>query len=110
MLQIFGTAKNRATQKALRWFKERSIPHQFVNLCERSLSAGELDSVTRFVPAEDLIDRESAEYRKRGLAYMDFDIREELLENPLLVIMPVVRDKTRASTGYRPELWETWIT
>jgi arsenate reductase-like glutaredoxin family protein len=109
MIQIFGTLKNRDTQKAVRYFKERRVAHQFVDLAERSLSRGELESVAKSVPLEELIDREGVEYKKRGLEHMEFDIAEILLENPLLLCMPVVRDKNRSTTGYAPEVWETWL-
>ena len=79
MIQIFGTRKNRDTQKAVRFFKERRIPFQFIDLCEKGMSRGELESVARSVPLDRLIDSENAEYKKRGLAWQEFDPAEKLL-------------------------------
>jgi arsenate reductase-like glutaredoxin family protein len=109
MIQIFGAPGNRATQKTVRFFKERRIPHQFIDLSRKPMSRGELESIMRSVPLEKLVDRESAEYEKQGIAYMDMDLTEALLENPLLFTMPVVRNGTRATAGSAPEVWEMWL-
>jgi arsenate reductase-like glutaredoxin family protein len=58
---------------------------------------------------EKLIDRQGKEYKKANLEYMDFDIEEELLENPLLFKTPVVRKGDKASVGYVPDVWKTFI-
>jgi arsenate reductase len=109
-IQIFGTRKNRASQKAERWFKERGIPYHFVDMKEKGISPGELDSVARFIQLSELIDEDSQSYKKRGLAYMEFDIREELLEDPSLLKLPVVRNgKNDASLGLAEERWKQWI-
>lgn len=108
-IQIIGTKKSSDTRAAERFFKERRVPYQFVDLKQRSLSAGELQNITRSVPPEDLIDPESKEYKKKGLGYMEFDIIEEIMENPLLMKQPVVRRGKDATVGYAPEKWEEWI-
>ncbi len=108
MIQIFGTRKSRDTQKAVRFFKERRIPFQFIDLSEKAMSRGELESVARSVPLEDLLDRESAAYTKQGLARQEFDPSALLIENPLLFKMPVVRDKNRATAGPAEEVWLEW--
>lgn len=116
-IQIFGTAKNFDTKKAQRWFSERRIPVQFVDLKEKEMSAGELDSVitglvktagSRAAAVESLIDTESKEYA--NIAYLDDnDKAQKLLENPQLMKQPVARNgKFAATVGYCPEIWETW--
>jgi arsenate reductase len=107
MIQVFGLKKCRNTQKAERFFKERGIPYQFINLAEKGMSRGELNSVARAVGLENLIDREGKEYEKAYMRYMDVDIEEALLENPLLFKTPVVRKGGQAVAGYAPNEWKT---
>jgi arsenate reductase len=109
MIQIFGTSKSRDTQKAIRFFKERRAPFQFIDLAEKAMSRGELESVARSVPLDRLIDREGSLFGKLGLEYQEFDTAEKLLENPLLFKMPVVRDKNRATAGLAEDIWRTWL-
>ncbi|MFW6223950.1 MAG: arsenate reductase family protein [Spirochaetota bacterium] len=90
--QLIGTKKSKATQKAERYLKERGIEFQFVDLTQRGLSAGELDRIAEAAGGhEALIDTESKAYTKRGMQYMDSNAREELLEDPGLLRMPIVR-------------------
>lgn len=91
-IQLIGTKKSKATQKAERYLKERGIEFQFVDLAQRGLSAGELDRIAEAAGGHQaLIDTESKAYAKRGMQYMDFDAREELLEDPGLLRVPIVR-------------------
>ena len=108
-IQIFGTKKCKETAKALRFFKERSIPVHFVDIAEKPLSRGELSNISRSVPLEDLINREGREYEKLQLKYIVHDIAEKILEHPLLLRTPVVRSGVHASAGYSPEIWKSWL-
>ncbi len=105
-LQIFGTRKCAATRKAERFFKERDIPYQFVDLAEKGISPGELTAIGKAAGADALIDENSKPYRDRGLAHMDFDPEEEILAHPLLLRTPVVRDGPRAVLGDKPTEWK----
>ncbi len=109
MIQIFGTLKNRETQKAIRFFKERRVPFQFIDLAAKAMSPGELASVARSVPLDGLLDRDGAEFERLGLAHMEFDAAEALLEHPLLFRQPVVRDKNRATAGPAADEWTAWL-
>ncbi len=104
-VQIIGTKKCRETQKTERYFKERNIAYHFVDLNQRTLSSGELQSVARACGKEALLDTESQLYKKKGMAYMDFDILEEIEENPQLMKTPVVRNGSKAVVGFDPEAW-----
>jgi arsenate reductase (glutaredoxin) len=108
-IQVFGVKNSNDTRKAERYFKERKIPFQFRDLNEKGISPGELDSIKRSVPLEDLIDRGGKQFRKRNLEFMVFDIETELLEDPLLFKTPIVRNGKEATLGYKPEVWEKWI-
>ncbi|MEZ5358823.1 MAG: arsenate reductase family protein [Candidatus Zixiibacteriota bacterium] len=109
VIQIFGTKKCADSRKAERFFKERRIQTQFIDLKEKGISPGELRSICQSVSPEELIDTEGKEYEKRGFKYMKFDIIEELLDDPLLCKTPIVRLKGKATVGYQPDVWKTWI-
>ena len=108
-VQILGTRKSNDTKKALRFFSERRVEYHFRDLSEKGLSRGELENICRTVDPNDLIDTASPRYKKRGMAYMDFDIAEEVLEDPLLIKMPAVRFGKYSTVGYSPEVWKRWI-
>jgi len=108
-IQIFGTKSSNDTRKAERFFKERRIPFHFRDLKEKGISKGELGNIKQTIPIEELIDKEGKQYQKRNLSFMVFDIEEELLNDPLLFKMPIVRNGKLATAGYQPETWEEWI-
>ena len=91
------------------FFKERRIAYHFINIQEKPMSRGELESVMRYIAADDLIDPESKEYKKQQLQYMKFDPLSKLLEFPLLLRTPVVRSKTYATCGLDQEGWKKFI-
>jgi len=107
-IQIFGILKCQDTRKAQRYFKERRIPFHFINLAERGMSKGELDSVKGAVGLENLIDREGKEYARRNLKYLSHNVEEELLGQPLLFKTPIVRNGRNATVGYMPDVWREW--
>lgn len=107
-IQIFGKSKCFDTKKAERWFKERRIKFQSVDILKFGLSRGELTSVKNAVGLEALIDQKHPDAALlRYLAY-DEDKLEKLLEDPKLLATPIVRNGRKATVGYHPEIWETW--
>jgi arsenate reductase len=108
-IQIIGTKKCKNTQKAERYFKERRIPFQFRDLTEKGLAKGELENITRVIPLDDLLDRESKRFKDRGMQFMVIDTEEELLSDPLLLKTPIVRKERLVTIGYRPDVWKKWI-
>ena len=107
-IQIFGLLKCQETRKAQRYFKERRIPFQFINLAERGLSKGELNSVKAVIRIDNLIDTDGKEYARRNLKYLAHNVEEELLKDPLLFRTPIVRNSGRATVGYMPHVWKEW--
>ncbi|MBP2644626.1 MAG: spxA [Firmicutes bacterium] len=107
-IQIFGVKKCRDTQKAERYFKERAIRYQFVDLNIRALSRGELEKIQSATGLDNLIDKEGKEYAKRNLKYLVHDIQEQLLLHPLLLKTPIVRNGSKATVGYQPDTWSSW--
>lgn len=105
-IQIFGRAKCKITRKAERFFKERRIPYQFVDLERRGLSSGELDSVARAVGGVDaLIDENGRDAAM--IRYLLPDARrEKLLEDPHFLKTPVVRLGSKAAVGDAEPTWK----
>ena len=108
-IQILGTNKSNDTRKAIRFFKERGISFHFRNVEEKGPSRGELENVSRSIDLQTLIDTDSVLYKKKGYQYMDFDVVEELMENPTLLKIPVVRNGRIATVGHVPDIWKQWI-
>jgi arsenate reductase len=112
-LQIFATKKCAESRKTERFFKERGIKFQSIDLGQKGMSAGELRAVAaRVGGAGQLIDRDGQRYLERGLKYAAPTgprIEQILIDDPLLIRTPVVRDGGRATVGYRPEIWQQWI-
>ena len=110
-IQIFGTKKSADTRKAERFFKERGIKFQFVDLKEKGLSKGEFNSVKQAVGGIDKLIDENAK-DKDTLALIkyiaDEDKEEKLLENQQLLVKPIVRNGKQATVGYQPEVWKGW--
>lgn len=108
-LQIFGTKKCKETKKAEMFFKERRVNFQLVNIAEKGMSKGEIQAILGSVNLEDLVDTESKVYKEKNLQYMVYDKLSTLVENPLLLKTPVVRDGKRATIGFQPDIWKEWI-
>jgi arsenate reductase (glutaredoxin) len=108
-IQILGTKKDNDTRKAERFFKERGIKYQFRELSEKGISKGELDNIARVIKPENLIDKEGKQYKKRNMSFMKFNVEEELLNDPLLLKMPLVRNGNFCTAGYEPDIWKEWI-
>jgi len=110
-IQIFGTKKCFDTKKADRYFKERGIKVQLIDLKEKGMSKGEFNSVKQAVGGLDkLLDENNKD--KNTLALLkylsDSDKEEKLLENQQLLKTPIVRNGKQATVGYQPEIWKTW--
>jgi arsenate reductase len=112
MIQIFGTPKCKITRAAQRFFTDRAIRFQFVDLHEKGLSKGELASVARAVGGmRPLYAATSAHAKQRGLAHLDPNEERmaELLESdPLLLVTPIVRDGARAAVGAAEKTWKAF--
>ena len=109
-IQIFGLKKCFDTRKAERYFKERRIRYQLINLEEKSMSKGELKSVEVAVGLSELIDKDSKLYKSLNMdRIVNASVKEELLlNNPGLFKTPVVRNGKQATVGYKPETWKDW--
>ncbi len=109
-IQIFGVLKCFDTKKAQRYFKERNIKFQFVDLTQKELSKRELDNIEAAVGLTELINKEVQDYERLNFHKIGSSTikKEILLKNPKLYKTPIVRNGRNATVGYKPEVWETW--
>ena len=127
-IQIFGTKKCNDTKKAERFFKERGIKYQFIDMKEKGMSKGEFTSVaqangglenminwegrTKSGGLRSCTDRSGAETDQDILALIkytaDEDKLEKVLENPQVIKTPVVRNGKQSTLGYQPDVWKGW--
>jgi arsenate reductase len=112
VVQIFGTKKCAETRKTERWWKERGVRVQLIDLKDKGMSPGEMKSVAQRVGGVvALVDKDSPRYREKGLhvsSYAGAMLEKILLEDPLLLRTPIVRCGSNATVGYAPEVWDAW--
>ena len=111
-IQIFGKTKCFDTKKAERYFKERGIKYQLVDIIRYGLSKGEYQSVKNAVGGIDaLIDEKSKAYEAKHIKYLanKEDAEAALIENPGMFKTPIVRCGKKATVGYQPEVWAGWM-
>ena len=110
-IQIFGTKKCFDTKKAERYFKERNIKYQMIDMKEKGMSKGEFNSVKQAVGGTDALIDENCKDKDllALLKYLsDEDKEEKILENPKVIKTPVVRNGKKATLGYCPDVWKEW--
>ena len=110
-LQIFGKAKCFDTKKAERYFKERGIKYQLIDLKEKGMSKGEFNSVLNSISINELINSKSKEYTKLNFNNIrSAEIKAELLlKNQNVMNTPIVRNGKEATVGYKIEVWNMWL-
>lgn len=110
-IQIFGTKKCFDTKKAQRYFKERGIRFQMIDLKEKEMSRGEFDNVCRALGGwQQLVDPNAKDKQTLALleALVDGQQEDKLFENQQLFRTPVVRNGRQATVGYQPQVWQSW--
>ncbi len=110
-IQIFGTKKCNDTKKAERFFKERGIRYQFIDMREKGMSKGELTSVAQANGGLDNMSDQNAK-DKDTLAIIKYIAEEDklskILENQHVIKTPIVRNGKLSTLGYQPEAWKEW--
>lgn len=107
-IQIFGRKKCFDTQKAQRYFKERSIKFQYIDVDRYGMSRGELQSVKNAVGLENLINTKDEDYPLIQYLASNEAKMDKLFEDPYLIKTPVVRNGKQATVGYCPDVWKNW--
>ena len=107
-IQIFGKSKCFDTKKAERYFKERRIKYQYIDVLRYGMSRGELSAVKNAVGLEAMIDTNDEDYPLVRYLASDEARLDKLFEDPYLIKTPVVRNGKQATVGYCPEIWKDW--
>ena len=110
-IQIFGASKSADSRKAERYFKERRIKYQLIDMKKYGMSGGEFDSVLRAVGGVDVLIDWSVKSPEIDLMRYTDDKRakeDKLFDHPELMKTPIVRNGRQATAGYCPEVWQTW--
>lgn len=108
-IQIYGKSKCFDTKKAQRWFQERRVKFQEIDLPKKGLSLRELQSVKQAVGGLDnLIDPKAKDAATLKYMALESQKEERILEDPSLLRTPIVRNGKQATVGYCPEVWSTW--
>lgn len=110
-IQIFGTKKCFDTKKAERYFKERGIKFQMIDMKEKGMSKGEFTSVCQALGGADKLIDDKCKDREllTLLNYLtEEDRNEKILENPKIIKTPIVRNGKKATIGYCPDIWKEW--
>ena len=110
-IQIYISKKNPDVLKAERFFKERRIPYQLVDLKKHKLGRKELQLFAQCAGAKALVDRSSKKALERSVAHMSTDslIIDELLGDPTALVSPIVRNGSRCTLGTDEAIWKSWI-
>ena len=110
-IQIFGTKKCNDTKKAERFFKERGIKYQFIDMKEKGMSKGEFTSVAQANGGiENMLDQNCKDQDALALIkYIVSDAKlEKILENQQVIKTPIVRNGKQSTVGYQPDVWKKW--
>lgn len=110
-IQIFGTKKCFDTKKAQRFFKERGIKVQFIDLKEKEMSKGEFRSVAQAVGGfAAMLDEKCKDQDALALIQYiaDEEKEEKILQNQQVLKTPIVRNGKQATVGYAPDVWKGW--
>ena len=106
MIQIYGRKKCAATRKAERFFSERRVAVQSIDIEVKPPGRREIELFIQVVGAEPLIDTGSKHYRDRGLAYLEYDPAEEIADHPAILRTPVVRSGRVLAVGDDESAWK----
>ena len=107
-IQVFGKQKCFDTKKAERYFKERRIKYQYIDVLRYGMSRGELNSVKSAVGLEAMIDKNDEDYPLLRYLASDEAKLDKLFEDPYLIKTPIVRNGKQATVGCCPEVWKDW--
>jgi Spx/MgsR family transcriptional regulator len=109
-VQIFGVKNSQTTRAAERFFKERRIPIQLVDLKQKPMARGEIKRFIDRFGLSGLIDNEGQAYISAGLAYLklsESELLERIERDPKLLKLPLVRAANRLSIGHDEDAWKT---
>lgn len=111
MIQLYVSKKNFDAQKAERFFKERRITVQVMDLKKHKLGDRELQIMAKGIGMQGLLDKDDKRTKEHPACYCNIDsmIMEAIRENPWLLKSPIVRNGNQCTIGYQPDVWEAWL-
>lgn len=107
-IQIFGRSKCFDSKKAERYFKERRIKYQYIDVLKYGMSRGELNAVKNAVGLDAMIDTTDEDYPLIAYLAGTEAKLDKLFEDAYLIKTPIVRNGKQATVGYCPDVWKTW--
>ncbi len=109
-IQIYGAKSCFETKKAERYFKERRINFQSIDLPRFGLSPREFELVLSKIGLDEMINKKAKGYENSFIEYLanDSDKIEKLMDNPQFIKTPIVRNGREITIGYNPDVWKTW--
>lgn len=107
-IQIFGKAKCFDTKKAERYFKERGIKYQYIDLQKKGMSRGEFQSIRTAVGLQSLIDEKASGSEILKYLAHQSDVEDKLFENQSFLKTPIVRNGKKATVAFAPDVWASW--
>lgn len=110
-IQIYAAKKNPDVLKAERFFKERRIPYQMMDLKKHKLGRRELELFARAAGgAQALVDRSGQKALERPVAHMSSDslILDALMDDSSALVSPIVRNGSKATVGAQEAVWKEW--
>ena len=112
MIQLYHLKRTPDVQKAERFFKERKVKYQDIDLTKHKLGARELQSILKAVGIKHLVDENSIAWKESTAQFLHAQeaLIEALIAQPKLMMFPIVRDGQKATVGIVPEIWATWIS
>ena len=112
-VQIFGVKDSNPTRAAQRFFKERGIKFQFVDLKQKSMAPAEIKRFVDRFGLMSLIDTGGKAYAEEGIQYLrltDAELLGKIEHNPRLLRLPLVRAGNRISIGHDDKTWKEMLT
>ena len=111
-LQIFGVKNSPATRAAERFFKERRIAFQFIDLKVKPMASGELSRFIQRFTLSGLLDTDSKSYIDAGLKYLklsDSELVQRIEHDPKLLRLPLIRSAKSLSLGLDENAWRQML-
>jgi arsenate reductase len=111
-VQIFGVKNSPETRAAERFFKERRIQIQFVDLKQKPMSPGEIQRFIQRFGLAELIDREGKAFLDGGLKYLklsDAELLARIERDPKLLRLPLIRAAKLLSFGHDEDAWKVML-
>ena len=112
-IQIFGVKGSSATRAAERFFKERRVPIQIVDLNQKPMAPGEIKRFVDRFGLAGLLDAEGKAYIDAGLKYLklsESELMGRIERDPKLLRLPLVRAANRLSIGHDENSWKALLT